>query len=65
MAAPGFIEAMEASNPQLRAMLAQLEANYDARLGRGHQVKPLSAEVETFLRQMNRRFEQGQPDGGS
>jgi hypothetical protein len=47
-------------NPDLQAILGQLEAHYDARAreGRREDASHLSPEIEKFLREMERRFRQ-------
>jgi hypothetical protein len=47
-----------ASNPRLKPVIEQLEANYDARAGAPGEAAPdLSIEVEDFLKKMGDRFE--------
>ena len=48
-------------NPEVKAVVEQLEAHYDVRLESKEDKKPshLSPEVERFLREMERRFRQG------
>jgi predicted ATP-grasp superfamily ATP-dependent carboligase len=46
-------------HPQLRVMLKQLEDNYDARVTREKEKIKLSPEVEKFLQELGKRFEQG------
>jgi hypothetical protein len=45
--------------PQLRIILKQLEDNYDARTTREKEEIKLSPEVEKFLQELGKRFEQG------
>lgn len=47
------------SDPRLKLILNQLEANYDSRIKEGEEEMRLSPEVENFLQDMNRRFRQG------
>ncbi len=49
-------------NPQLRALVEQLETHYEARARRKKEEETprLSPEVEKFLAEMNRRFREGQ-----
>ena len=42
--------------PELRAILTQLEDNYDARVNARKEVTRLSPEVEKFLKELNERF---------
>ena len=42
--------------PELRAILKQLEDNYDARVNARKEVTRLSPEVEKFLKELNERF---------
>ena len=42
--------------PELRAILKQLEDNYDARVNARKEVTHLSPEVEKFLKELNERF---------
>ena len=44
--------------PRLGLILKQLEANYDARNKEESEETPLSPEIETFLRGLDRRFRQ-------
>ncbi len=56
------ISAAVAKNPQLTAIVEQLEAHYDARPVKRREERETSAlspEVEEFLREMERRFRQG------
>jgi hypothetical protein len=54
LAAEQFLE----QNPQLRAILKQLEDNYDARVNRDKEEVRLSPEVEKFLQELSKRFDQ-------
>jgi hypothetical protein len=54
LAAEQFLE----QNPQLRTILKQLEDNYDARVNRGKEEVRLSPEVEKFLQELSKRFDQ-------
>ena len=45
--------------PNYRLMLNQVEAYYDSRVGQSLKETKLSPEVEKFLRDLGRRFEQG------
>lgn len=46
--------------PRWRLVLKQLEANYDARVGKQQEEETqLSPEVERFLRELDTRFGQG------
>lgn len=48
-----------ADNPQVREILEELEESYDERIGAREgeaETRPLSPEVEDFLREMERRF---------
>jgi hypothetical protein len=53
-AAEQFLE----QNPQLRTILKQLEDNYDARVNRDREEVRLSPEVEKFLQELSKRFDQ-------
>ena len=46
-------------DPRLRQVLKQLEENYDARVGEGKEETQLSPEVEKFLLDLDKRFEEG------
>jgi predicted ATP-grasp superfamily ATP-dependent carboligase len=52
------LDALVAENPQMKDIVAQLEAHYDARMARRQEEEKaqLSPEVERFLREMDRRF---------
>jgi predicted ATP-grasp superfamily ATP-dependent carboligase len=54
LAAEQFLE----QNPQLRSILKQLEDNYDARVNRDKEEVRLSPEVEKFLQELSKRFDQ-------
>ncbi len=55
------IDAAVARNAQLKGIIAQLEAHYDAQTAQKKEEAspPLSPEIEKFLREMDRRFRQG------
>ena len=46
-------------HPQLRVLLKQIEDNYDARITKEKEEIKLSPEVEKFLQELGKRFEQG------
>lgn len=53
------LDALMKDNPQLKGIISQLEAHYDARVEKNKEDVPeLSPEVEKFLKEMDRRFGQ-------
>jgi predicted ATP-grasp superfamily ATP-dependent carboligase len=54
------IETAVESNPQVKEVVAQLEAHYDARTAtrKETEMPKLSSEIESFLKEMEKRFRQ-------
>ncbi len=55
------IDSVVQGNPQIKGIMAQLEAHYDARTTREKKEDQpnLAPEVEKFLKEMDKRFGQG------
>jgi len=54
------IDDLVAGNPQMKEIVTHLEAHYDARIADSapEEMPPLSPEIDTFLKEMEKRFRQ-------